>query len=290
MGIFTGDDDKETKDYNDKLVSTSLKERLNDSFQSMGDSIFSVWKDAVHHVENPISDLWVNASGGVGDILAGLGFPGGFGHPARILKLMEDNTTQEGTTGLYGYRTPSDKQFMECQELKGLSVWDSRGWWRCLFPESVIGSKLAPEHMIDVLTREKVENDKNHRLGLFFTEYTSYLTWRTNILRLAENRRNSLAAKAHDCDEIQSIMATPEDLMDRATGKSVVGTSEYVTYNTTPEGLEKIKEVKTFYDDGSVKLRSEKQHRDSNGKSHIDSFEKIIADHDDIKDGWFWRK
>ncbi|SCU97156.1 LAME_0F18734g1_1 [Lachancea meyersii CBS 8951] len=292
MGLFTNTSDKETRQYNDELVASSLNDRLNESYQSVGNSIFSMWKDAVNHVENPLTSLWENASGGVGDLLAGLGLPGGFGHPARILRLLEDDFKQEGTTGLYGYKMPSDKQFMNCQQLDGLSVWDSRGWWRCLFPERVVGSNnLDYDQMRDVLTREKVEQDKKHSLGLFFTEYSSYLTWRADIIRLAESRRNSLlAAKAERHGEHDNTPMTPEDLMDRATGRNVVGTSEYVTYNTTPEGLEKVKEVKTFFDDGTVRLRSEKQRTDPDGRSHVDAFEKLLDDHDNAKDGWFWRK
>ncbi|SCU86971.1 LADA_0E01266g1_1 [Lachancea dasiensis] len=301
MGIFTGDDNKELEKYNDDLVSSSLTERLNDSFLSMGDSISSIWKEAVNHVESPISDLWMNASGSMGDLLGGLGFPGGFGHPTRILRLMEDSTTQEGVTGLYGYRTPSDKQFMECHELKGLSVWDSRGWWRCLFPENIVRARMSPEQLKNVLTRERVERDKNHSLGLFFTEYSAYLMWRANIVKQVEKRRASLVPSASHEESSQGLWNTPEDLMDHTTGKSVVGTSTYVTYNSTPDGLEKVKETKTFFNDGSSKLRYDKQGTGPDGQKHFDSYEKMIpssyvhdadaydgADHP--KDGWFWHK
>ncbi|SCU80934.1 LAFA_0C01860g1_1 [Lachancea sp. 'fantastica'] len=290
MGLFTNTNDKDTQEFNEELVQTSLNERVHGGIQSVGDSIFSVWKDAMNHVENPISNIWGSASGGVSDLLDVLGLPGGFGHPARILRLFEDDFTQEGTTGLYGYKTPSDKQYTNCKQLEGLSVWDSRGWWRCLFPEKVVGSNLNPDQMRGVLTREKVEQDKKHSLGLFFTEYSSYLSWRADVLRLAENKRQSSLAKTERREALENISTTPEDLMDRATGRNVVGTSEYVTYNNTPEGLEKVKEVKTFFDDGTVRLRSEKQRTDAEGRSHVDSFEKLLSNDDHAKDGWFWRK
>ena len=203
---------------------------------------------------------------------------------------MEDQSVEEGITGLYGYRTPSEKQFVECQDLKGLSVWDTRGWWRCLFPEAVARQRVNPEHLRDVLTREKVENDAHHHLGLFFTDYTSYLTWRSNTTRLAEQRREKLAAAATSTLVETPTTRAPEDYMDSIPGKNVLGTSQYVTYNTTPEGQETIKEFKTFYDDGSVKLRSEKQLQGSDGKPHVESFEKTISKDDAHKDGWFWRK
>ncbi|CUS21085.1 LAQU0S02e05534g1_1 [Lachancea quebecensis] len=287
MGIFTGSDDKETQEYNDKLVASSLRERLCNNFNSVGDSISSLWKDAVDSVDHNLPDLWINASGSIGDVLSGLGFPGGFGHPARIRTLMDDQEAEEGTTGLYSYRTPSDRQYLECQNIKGLSVWDTHGWWRCLFPESAVRSKVSAELLKDVLTREKVEEDKHHSLGLFFTDYSAYLTWRTNMLRLADERRKSTEENAR----INSWRpTTPEELMDSAPGKHVVGTSEYVTYNTTPEGQEKVKETKTYYNDGSVKLRSEKQRQGPDGEPHVESFEKLLAEDDKHNEGWFWRK
>ncbi|SCW02534.1 LAFE_0F08548g1_1 [Lachancea fermentati] len=285
MGLFTGEDDKNTKDYNDKLVRNSPTERVRDGIHSVGDSLRSFWQQAMGSDENPFSDLWLNASGGLGDVLAGLGLPGGFAHPSRIRTLMDDTREEEGVTGLYGYRTPTNSQFEECQEVKGLSVWDSHGLWRCLFPESVVRTKVQPGQLSDVVTREKVENDNHHNLGLFFTEYSSYLTWRSHMLRLAERRRKEAR------ESLETWRSpTPEDLTDLATGKKVVGTSEYVTYNTTDNGQEQIKETKTYYDDGTVRLRSEKRHTSPDGgKPKVESVEKLLTQ-DEAKDGWFWRR
>ena len=66
--------------------------------------------------------------------------------------------------------------------------------------------------------------------------------------------------------------------------KKVIGTSEYVTYTYTPEGQKEVKKTKTFYDNGTVLVRSENKLTPTDrSEPQFDTSEKIISVKDDEK-------
>lgn len=242
-----------------------------------------------------VDDIILNASDAVGSVLSGMGFPGGFGHPFKIRNLMQneqnDEIIKQGVTGLYSFKNPTNAQFTRCSELEGLSVWDTKGWWRCLFPEQAVKGKLGDDADIArVLTRERVEQDANHALGLFFPDYSGYLNWRSYMIKLSKQKREEQLLSSKEL----ALNATPEDLMHVTgdKGKRVVGNSNFVTYNSTEDGQEQIKETKTYFSDGTVSIKSEKRLTPNDGTApKVETFEKVVSrDDDSTKDGWFWRK
>ncbi|SCV03769.1 LAMI_0H10814g1_1 [Lachancea mirantina] len=306
MGIYEGED-KDIEAFNEKLLGgsgDSLRSKVHDTVDTVGDSLSSLWESA----SGGMGDLWgeTGFAGTMGDVLAGWGFLGPQGpqgpHGAHAsnrgpLTGFGDWEHTHGWPRLQAHRTPSDSQFMRCQDEKGLSVWDTRGWWRCLLPAAAMDSKLPGAKQLDsVLTRERVESDVHHNLGLFFTDYSRYLLWRSALLREAAERRKQQLARADAARAMRTT--TPEDLMDfgnATTARSgegannVVGTSEYVTYNSTSDGQEQVKETKTFFADGSVRVRSETTKSSPEGKPHVECKEQMLSK-DEAKDGWFWRK
>lgn len=228
MGLYQGEDDnKYQPDDNDAVVFPG-----------------EIWEGLV-------------SSGVVHDVLQGLGLPGGWAW--NIDKMVDDvNTGIASRT-----RSPTVEQFSKCQELKGLSVWDTKGLWRCLFPKSLVKD--------GAVSRESVEADKSHKLGLFFPEYTGYLSWRSHMQQLAKEKRK----KERDL----FALSTPEDVMLNqvdSLGKNVVGTSSFSTYKSTDEGKERIQEEKTFYDDGTMLVKTHKKIYPHDGKPREESSEKLV--------------
>lgn len=114
--------------------------------------------------------------------------------------------------GLYSYRSPSARKYNECMRKDGESVWDSEGYWRCLFPNREIPNKLLnykKSHLaghiltkedFDEAIQEKPDADKNGVIdlgpkGMFFREFNRYLNWKNHMYedvrrQREESRRN----------------------------------------------------------------------------------------------------
>lgn len=317
MGIFEGEKDKQVDEINDRILKEQVDDPFSDKFGSIKDSVSSIWKDSSslwsHALDDPDKlfhqiansegnkdkDVWedfiLNASDAMGSLLDVVGLPGGYGSPKRIRALMDDPFTaeevvQQGVTGFYNYRTPTESQFDECKKVAGLSVWNTKGWWRCLFPEKVVSERLVnqKDKLNAILTKEKVENDTQHKLGLFFPDYTGYLTWKTHMNALIkERKKQQLAELPQKCD---TSFATPEDItLGRSNDyqktdedKKIIGTSEHITFNYTPDGQEEVKKSETFYDNGTVLVKSERKLSPPDGsEARLETSEKLLSSRDD---------
>lgn len=318
MGLFSGKEDKKVDELNKKILDEESEDPLAEKLGSITDSVSSIWRDSsslwshalddpdkfLHQISrsqgNEDKDIWenfvINASDAMGSLLDVVGLPGGYGNPNRIRKLMDEPFTSEEivkqkVTGLYNYRTPTELQFTECNEVGGLSVWNTKGWWRCLFPEKVISERLAgqKDQLQNILTREKVENDSNHKFGLFFPDYTGYLTWKSHMNQLIRDKREKKLALKNS----EPTFSTPEDFMMETSSfadsvdnkdRKVVGTSEHVTYTYTPEGQKEVKQTKTYYDNGTVLVKSENKLTPAdNSEPKYETSEKVISVKDDRK-------
>ncbi|CDO95290.1 unnamed protein product [Kluyveromyces dobzhanskii CBS 2104] len=227
MGLYQGSDDKDYKGENESVAFPG-----------------EVWEGLL-------------SSGVVHDVLQGFGLPGGWAW--NIDKLVDGVNNGISTRT----KTPTVEQFSKCNELKGLSVWDTKGLWRCLFPQAVVKD--------NELSREAVTADKDHKMGLFFPEYSGYLSWRSHMMAVAKEKRKQ--------ERDLYSLSTPEDVMLSRVdsfGKNVVGTSSYSTYKTTTEGKERIKEEKTFYDDGTVMVKTNKKICPKEGEPRVETSEKLL--------------
>ncbi|SMN21823.1 similar to Kazachstania africana KAFR_0A01680 hypothetical protein [Maudiozyma saulgeensis] len=209
-----------------------------------------------------------------------------------------DQIKEEGVTGLYNYKTPSDTQFAQCMDSQGLSVWDTNGWWRCLFPQNIIRQNLPNLQETEsamILTKQKVENDVNHKFGLYFTDYTKYLVWKSQMNKIIKDKREKeienlkkpqLTKSADHKQDNELVTMTPESLMlsdDSALStpekdKLIIGTSEVLRSSMSSEGLtEETKELKTYYDDGSIILKTEKKVTPHDGGSpRVETHERVL--------------
>lgn len=108
--------------------------------------------------------------------------------------------------GLYSYRSPSPRKYNECMRKDGESVWDSEGYWRCLFPNSQIPNKFLNYKKNQlaghILTKEDFheaiqENpgaDKDGVIdlgpkGMFFREFSRYLDWKNHMYEDVRRQR-----------------------------------------------------------------------------------------------------
>lgn len=99
-------------------------------------------------------------------------------------------------------KNPTEIHYMRCLENEGDIVWDTKGQFNCLFPESYLEKRNLKNLQ---LSKEAVAEDKDHKkFGLFFNDYTKYLTWKYN-----NNKKNQ----------------DGKDAGSRVTGSSAVGKS-----------------------------------------------------------------
>ncbi|AET40660.1 Mpm1p Ecym_6280 [Eremothecium cymbalariae DBVPG len=309
MGLFGGNiDDSDVEKFNEKILDNELSKQLD----RLDDTICDIWNDAwqdpskffedlVQHTtgrfmkDKIIDDMLLNATDRLGGLLTGMGLPGGFGHPFKIRDMLKDNDNIET---LQNYKTPTDTQFVQCKEVDGLSVWDTKGWWRCLFPDAIVRDRAsATQGLSSILTKEMVQNDKQHKYGLFFSDYSGFLSWRSHMIKLAKEKQQQKEQQQRSLwpgsstPEDMLTLADPENALTRDKKNKVVGSSSYTTFNTTENGHEQITELKTYYDDGSVSLKSEKNVFPSDGsKPTSEIMEKVMDKRDSKLDGWFWKK
>ncbi|GCF00696.1 hypothetical protein ZYGM_000832 [Zygosaccharomyces mellis] len=313
MGICNDGDSDILDPVNEEILKEVAGDPFSDRLGSIKDSMSSIWRDSSSlwssAVDDPSKllrqisgtkgddsdrDYWEDVlSDTMGSLLGVMGLPGGFGDPRRMRGFLDGPLTSEeiirqGVTGFYNHRMPTDGQFSQCKELGGLSVWNARGWWRCLFPEKVVRERSEGEiNLENVLTREKVEVDSKHKLGLFFPDFTGYLSWKAHMNRLIKEKREE--AQRHrailERESQDSGLSTPEDLMfepsstwlGKSDEKSVISKYQNVMYRTTPEGREQINEHKTYYDNGTVLLKTEKRLMPSDGsKPKVETSERWI--------------
>lgn len=110
--------------------------------------------------------------------------------------------------GFYSYQAPSSRSYHECLQKNGETVWDSEGYWRCLFPNAEVPNLiLAKKDSNQILTKEDFNNAAAHAnvqdgvydlgaKGTYFKQFTDYLNWKEamyeNVRREKENRWNKL--------------------------------------------------------------------------------------------------
>lgn len=280
MGLFNSFEDK---DLDSELLDYGLDNEIDNIYQDMlggCDDVFSgIFQPSVGEVTGKfIDDLWLGATGTMSNILMGIGLPGGFGHASQMKNLMDESGE------LYNYKVPLDHQYMKCKEVNGLSVWDTKGWWRCLFPESYIKQNFKTKDICNILTKEKVENDTTHKHGLYFSDYSGYMNWKQHMIQVINNKKHK-----------ELLSTPPEDLVvldeKSCDEKLVVGSSTRITYNMCEKGREEVKETKKYFDDGTVSFRLEKKLTPNDGgEPQVETVEKLLdGNSNKSRDGWFWR-
>lgn len=221
----------------------------------------------------------------------------GINQDAGLLNPLQDLLSGSGRTpfGLYAYKTPSTQFYNDCVNKQGESIWDSQGYWRCLFPNKEIpldflrykSDKLGSE----ILTKEDLDTaiqlnnvdpssqtlDLNDQ-GLFFRKFDAYLNWK-NLMY--ENVK---------IDKQKKMEKFLEENKDKTGEKHVISSSLQSNFSTNPDSnLVELNEIKTeVFSDGSsqtTKVAKSKPY----GADKWDKVDETVENGDSSKKGWFWK-
>ncbi|CDK26306.1 unnamed protein product [Kuraishia capsulata CBS 1993] len=211
--------------------------------------------------------------------------------------------------GMWAYPTPSPELYRSCLEKQGLSGWDERGYWRCLFPRGII-----PADAKGILTKEDVEQGLKE--GKFFPQVTDYLDWKGAMKEnMKEQRRERWNRKKREWAQYQEqekkkwdgVLASDNSKSSGLWAKDpeansprgdVTGSSSSYSFRSLPDGsTEKVSTTQQWFADGTSKVSEKKTVVDAAGKENISEFTKSLgpskaADSAAIADtpskGWFW--
>lgn len=188
------------------------------------------------------------------------------------------------TQGLSAFPTPSTRDYQKCREGNGVSVWDDKGWWRCLFPVSPLHTKE--------LSQNDVAQDSGHKYGLFFKDYNSLMDWNIEVRKLIKLKYKEKSEK----DQTENIQQIYDDHSKDVAGIDAVAveqpqrsgytsSSKSVRIHTLENGdLEEITEIHERYADGSKENRKFRKIIPKDGAPIVEDLSHTE------KSGWLWSK
>lgn len=208
----------------------------------------------------------------------------------------------------YAYRgKPSIRAYSDCIDKKGESVYDTKGKWRCLFPNSEIPveylnfkEKNFPNA---ILTKEDFEKSVKEsdsadigkdgvydfgEKGIFFKKFDDLMDWKH---RMRENIRRQSSLR-HQVNASKEVSLPKTEVETKPVSQSV----EY-SYNSRVDldtNQAELVEVKTeYFGDGTSTVRTVKKCKPAGSKEWINVSEDVenrIDDLDSSKNGWLWNK
>lgn len=218
-----------------------------------------------------------------------------FASPFDVLNVFGD-ASGRSPFGISSYGVPSTRQYNDCLRKDGLSLWDSRGYWRCLFP-----NREVPVHLLDyktahlgdqILTKDdfdaapKTVDNNTYDLGpkgLFFSQYNDYLNWKNTAYEEARARRAQARerAKAERAAWVQKRAGLSE-----TDNNAVVSSSVQSSMNTDSAKNETVlKEVRTeVFADGTSVTRNITKTKPIGAAT----WATVTEDTLEGKGGWFW--
>lgn len=276
MGIFSNS--QQDKDYTDSQVDRTINERfaspkdiaaVNDFLNNQVISPLGHFFD-LNSISSVFDSSRIPFNENVNEIIGGI--TRGFGSGDESL-----------TTGLKAYPTPSAQLYQKCLDKDGLSVWDDKGWWRCLFPKG----SLDGEH---VLAKEDVLNDQSNKFGLFFKDYTGYLDWKSQMKQLIKQKdqEQKLARQRDNIENIYNDYAKDSNFDFGQGGDDIISSSKSVYFKTLPNGDgEEITEISNVFRDGNSEKKKFKRLIPRDGEPS--TVEYLTDDNNDSKlSSWIW--
>lgn len=218
--------------------------------------------------------------------------------------------------GYYAFSLPSIRAYNDCRDKKGESVWDAKGYWHCLFPNSQVPAEYLEykrEHLGGkILTKEDFQDeilrknaDPNAEVidlgdkGKYFRRFDDFLNWKSimfeNVRRENKTRREE-AKKA-----VESRVSKRESLekpllaaQHDNSGKNVISTSVESSYRTDSETKEIVfNETRTeYYSDGTSSTMNVTKSKPFNSASweKEESSDGVLSSDTSGKPGWFWNR
>lgn len=273
MGIFSNS--QTDKDYTDSQVDKTI----NNRFASPKD--IAIVNDFLNsQIVSPLGNFFDLNS--LQNVFTGSKFPFNDDVNELIGGITKGFGEERLTTGLKAYPTPTAKLYQKCIDKDGLSVWDDKGWWRCLFPRAT----LDGEH---VLSKEDVLEDNSNKFGLFFKDYTGFLDWKSQMKKLVKQRdeEQQLARQRDSIESIYNDYAKDSNFGSSA-GDDLISSSKSVYFKTLPNGDgEEITEISNVFRDGKSENKKFKRLIPKDGAPA--SVEDLSDAKNDSKlSGWIW--
>ncbi|ODV66327.1 hypothetical protein HYPBUDRAFT_153230 [Hyphopichia burtonii NRRL Y-1933] len=265
--------------------SSDKKPGYEEDIKDISNSFKSMITDLSPRIEEFISKPYEDRTGCKEDKF-GFGFRpwGGFHRGFR---------SGETPYGYYSYGAPSARYYNECLNKEGESVWDSKGYWRCLFPNREVPNELLnykKQYKPDeILTKEDFEQAVTEKgasnedvielgnRGTFFKKFDAYLSWK-NVMYENVKREREMKRQAFKERQITNI----ED-------KQVVSSSIQSSMNTTDDEIV-LNEIKTeIFNDGSSITKNITKSKPVGSKEWVNVNESVDHGNANSK-GWFWSK
>lgn len=215
--------------------------------------------------------------------------------------------------GYFSFGNPSTRAYNDCLDKQGQSVWDSNGYWRCLFPQREVEVKYLnykdrylPGQILTKEDLEKAAADEGISLkdsspidlgdkGKFFTKFDDFLNWKNimyeNVKRDKQQRRNQwIAQREKYLNENKQQQQTVEKSNEPPV---IVSSSTQSTYNSNSETNQvELNEVKTeYFSDGSTVTKNITKTKPFGAVSWDTVKEDIVKgdSKEERSSGWFWR-
>lgn len=204
----------------------------------------------------------------------------------------------------YSHKSPSIRSYNDCLTKNGESVWDSKGHWRCLFPDSEIPIRILKyknEHYGDkILTKEDFESAVNEKYtakpengvydlgekGVFFKQFEDLMNWKTIMYQNAKNERRSRRAEFRNS---WGKFKTTD--LTQSQDKQIVSSSVQSTYNTDSESKQvEMKEIRTdYFSDGTSVTKEITKSKPVNATDWVTVVESEESSANALNGGWFWK-
>lgn len=194
--------------------------------------------------------------------------------------------------GLYAYPSPSAKEYNTCMKKEGLSLWDSEGYWRCLFPNKQVPSRFMDLKTTslreEVLTREDFEEQARKApysadgsvdlgpKGVFFRSFNDLLSWKNEKYEEDTRRRRERRRKFREGSPRSSA----------SSEKTIVGSNAEVSTNLGPDEVIS-KETTTEYFSDGTSVTSTVVKKKPFGAKEWATIEETRGP-EEGKHGWFW--
>lgn len=227
-----------------------------------------------------------------------------FNLPFRVpFDLFNVFGTSGGRTpyGIYSYRGPSTREYNDCLRKDGTSVWDSEGYWRCLFPNSEVPARLLDykkSHLAgQILTKEDFDDAVQEyppkddgvfdlgAKGVFFKQYDQFLNWKNTMYENVRKQREVSRRR------IREAMISKEKLFDKLDSldtPGVVSSSVLSSMDSNFDTKEVVlRETKTeVFSDGTSTTKYVTKTKPFGAREWTVVNEEVLSD--DSKNGWFW--
>ncbi|KAI5967710.1 hypothetical protein CANMA_002890 [Candida margitis] len=221
--------------------------------------------------------------------------------------------------GYRAYKGPSTRQYHDCLDKRGQSLWDEQGYWRCLFPEaevpvdvldfkrkyfadSVVSKEDFFKYMNELGASEQNKVIDLKEKGKFFNTYEDYLAWRQDKYSEFKKRKDD-EAKARATARSQ-VLESVKQKHSEAAAAAAVGIDDNDKYVTSTSVKSN---VFTDLDTNEVKYVETKQECFSDGNCVVTKITKSkpigttdwanVEEHtesssdsgNNANKGWFWK-